>query len=103
MTTVDAAPRRGLIVTAQVRATISQLAESGRRVAILLDWPAAAAFESADEFQPAPCDVIVAHVDGCPVYVDLRQRNAAPAGSVYLDVDPSSGNLCLRGPTVRLA
>jgi len=79
--------------------------EGGHRIAILLDWPADpsaetfAGFESADDFQPAPYDAIIGHIEGCPVYADLRQRNASPALRVCLELDPQ-GALLLHGRRV---
>ena len=103
MTILETATARRLIVTDQARATVGQLAEGGHRIAILLDWPTdpyaetSAGFEAADDFVPAPYDAIIGHIDGCPVYADLRQRNTSPARQVCLELDPQGGGLLLHG------
>lgn len=102
MTTFETTGAHQLTITAQARATVSQLAAGGHRIAILLDWPADpstetfAGFEPADDFEPAPYDAIIGHIEGCPVYADLRQRNTSPARRVCLELDPH-GALLLHG------
>ncbi|HTZ42826.1 MAG TPA: hypothetical protein VMB79_03115 [Jatrophihabitans sp.] len=101
-TTFESVTDRQLTITDQARATVGQLAEGGHRIAILLDWPTDpatetfAGFEPADDFEPDPCDAIIGHVEGCPVYVDLRQRNTSRTRQVSLELD-QDGALRLHG------
>ncbi|HET6877518.1 MAG TPA: hypothetical protein VFH38_08320 [Jatrophihabitans sp.] len=62
-----------LLFTLRARSVIRQLSRNGRPQCVHVCWPGGVTCLPAGVYQPGPCDVIVAHVAGCPVYADVRQ------------------------------
>ncbi len=47
-------------------------------------------------FSAQTFDVIVGHVHGCPIYIDLRQHTAHQSPKMLLDVAEDSAELVVR-------
>ncbi|MEO6704176.1 MAG: hypothetical protein ABI140_13385 [Jatrophihabitantaceae bacterium] len=88
-----------LLVSDSARSAISTLCRDRGRHAILLGWPTGVGYLPADSFAPRDCDVIIGHVAGCPVYVDLRDRAQLAAPRLVLEV--AAGPPDRRTPVLR--
>jgi hypothetical protein len=86
--------RPALQITAEARAAIADLSLQ-RPLAILINWPGAVAVTDAETFRPTAEQVVVTHVRGCPIWLDLVQRNASAVRQVTLDTAGSEGHLQL--------
>lgn len=62
-----------LLFTLRARSVIRQLSRNGSPQCVHVCWPGGVTCLPAGVYEPGPCDVIVAHVAGCPVYADVRQ------------------------------
>lgn len=65
---------------------------SGPQV-VVLSWPAGAAYLPATCYVPGEFDVVIGHVEGCPIYTDARRLGLFANVRVVLDADPSSLSL----------
>jgi hypothetical protein len=79
--------RHQLFFSDTARAALSAASRRGRLQAVVVSWPAGATYLPADCYRPGPFDVIVGHVAGCPVYVDVRRLELFTDWSVLLDAD----------------
>jgi hypothetical protein len=73
-------------VTSPARQAIAQRCQSLGPQVLLLTWPRAVTTMPASVMVANPYDVIVGHVEGCPVYVDVRTLWRSDVTSVMVDV-----------------
>lgn len=57
---------------------------------VVLSWPAGAAYLPHEYYSPGEFDVVLAYVEGCPVYVDARRLALFTNRRIVLDADVSS-------------
>lgn len=62
-----------LLFTLRARSVIGALSRNGGPQCVHVCWPGGVTCLPAGVYDPGPCDVIVAHVAGSPVYADVRQ------------------------------
>lgn len=94
----DTASRR-LTVTSQARHELAQLRGTKGTHTVLLSWPTGAVLLPADVLTPSRYDVILGHVSGCPLIVDLRQLDLFTEVRAVLDVRRGH---CSGAPLARL-
>jgi uncharacterized protein (DUF779 family) len=70
------------------------------RQAVVLSWPAGAAYLPAAMWVPGRFDVIVGHVACCPIYADVRQLKLFPDARLVLDL--TDGAAVSSRPPLRL-
>lgn len=88
-----------LRVTARARRALARVCAAFGPQAVLLSWPAGAAYLPATTFVPGRYDAIVGHIVRCPIYADVRQLGFYTERSAVLDVRDALG----RGrPVLRL-
>ncbi len=71
-------------VTDAARDAAARLRRSKGLHVLLVSWPAGVAYMPAAAFRAGAFDRIIAHVENCPVYADIRQLEAYPV-KVVLD------------------
>jgi hypothetical protein len=76
--------------TPGARDVISAACQRTGQQVVLLAWPAGAAYLPVECYVPSEFDVIVAYVEGCPVYADTRRLGLFMTKHLVLDADPSS-------------
>ena len=76
--------------TAAARATISAACRREGSQAIIVSWPAGAAYLPSACFTPQRGDVIIGRVEGCPVYADTQRLALLPTRRMLLDAERSS-------------
>ena len=86
---VDRSSRR-IAVTPAARSAIAELSQTCGQQALLLAWPAGAACVPTDCYRPYEYDVIVGHVEGCPIFADIRRLGLYADRRVVLDIDPQA-------------
>jgi hypothetical protein len=85
-----AAAARWVVFSRAARTAIVAACRRGKRQAVLLSWPAGATYLPSEHYQPSKFDVVVRHIAGCPVYVDVRRLALFRNQSVLLDVEQAS-------------
>jgi uncharacterized protein (DUF779 family) len=80
-------PRTRVVITDAARQVVSRIRGDGRRQALMLSWPSSATMTPVMSSRPGEFDVIIGHVQECPIYLDLRQVALFAHGDVVLDVD----------------
>ena len=86
LTSLDGSRSR-VAFTASAREVIAEACRRGGPQIIVLAWPGGAAYLPADSYQPSEFDVVVACVDGCPVYADTRRLAMSTDTRVVFDAD----------------
>jgi uncharacterized protein (DUF779 family) len=81
------ATRCKVAFTPAARRALTTVARRDGPQAILLAWPAGAAYLPRADYVPHIFDVIVGHVAGCPIYVDTRRLAMFSDQRVVLDAD----------------
>ncbi|HZC53596.1 MAG TPA: hypothetical protein VE441_14005, partial [Mycobacterium sp.] len=91
-----------LQVSGRARRAIRRVCDEHGPHVLLLSWPAGATCLPAANYTPAPCDVIIGHIVGCPIHADLRQLGAHRDRHSLLDT-PRWARWVLRSqPVLRL-
>jgi len=90
--------QRKVDFTPAARRALAAVSHRDGQQAVLLAWPAGAAYLPLDHYAPHDFDVILGHVEGCPVYADTRRLALFRNHHVVLDVDPDSPSV--RYPTL---
>jgi hypothetical protein len=67
------APTRLVTFSRTARTAIVTASRAGKQQAVLLSWPAGAAYLPSEYYRPGEFDVVVGHIARCPVYVDVRR------------------------------
>jgi uncharacterized protein (DUF779 family) len=75
--------------TPAARRVLTRVARRDGQQAIVLAWPAGAAYLPRADYAPHDFDVILGHVAGCPIYVDTRRLALFRDQRVVLDADPA--------------
>lgn len=57
----------------------------------MLSWPGGATYLPITCYEPGEYDVIVGHMAGCPIVVDVRQLGWSPHTRVVLDIAQGPG------------
>ena len=84
----DSSAERGrrLVVTDRARDAMRCVCYAGGPQALVMTWPAGAAYLPVAMFSRGEFDVIIAHIARCPVYADLRQLGLFADRHAVLDV-----------------
>ena len=82
-----ASPAR-LVVRPRARRVVVQTRKSAGPQALVLSWPGGATCLPANAFEPSDYDVIIGHVAGCPIHVDVRQLDYYRDRTAVLDAAP---------------
>ena len=88
--TPAAGAARWVVFSRAARTAIVAACRRGKRQAVLLSWPAGATYLPREYYQPSKFDVVVRHIAGCPVYVDVRRLALFRNQSVLLDVEQAN-------------
>jgi len=85
---LDCGAGRGgrLVVTDRARDAIRCLCRAGGLQALVVGWPAGAAYLPVAMFSRNDFDVIIGHVARCPLYADVRQLGFFADRHAVLDV-----------------
>ena len=86
LTSLDGSQSR-VAFTAAAREVIAAACRRGGQQIILLAWPTAATYLPANSYRPSEFDVVVACVNGCPVYADTRRLAMATDTRVVFDAE----------------
>ena len=78
--------------TRAARATITAACRREGSQTIVVSWPAGAAYLPTTCYAPAPDDVMLGQIAGCPIYADSRRLDLFPTHRMLLDADPTSPN-----------
>jgi uncharacterized protein (DUF779 family) len=73
--------------TPAARRALTTVSRRDGQQAVLLAWPAGAAYLPRADYVPHTFDVILGHVAGCPIYVDTRRLALFRNQRVVLDAD----------------
>jgi hypothetical protein len=76
--------------TGAARRVIAAACTSGSQQAILVAWPAGAAYLPHECYVPTDFDVVLGFVEGCPVYADSRRLALFSSRRLVLDADACS-------------
>ena len=83
-------PDRLISFTGAARLVIAAACLRDRQQAILVAWPAGAAYLPNDCYVPSEFDVVLGYVEGCPVYADTRRLALFAKRRLVLDADAHS-------------
>lgn len=83
---LDESPPR-VAFTATARLVIAAACARDRQQAILVAWPAGAAYLPHDCYVPTEFDVVLGFVEGCPIYADVRRLALFAKRRLVLDAD----------------
>lgn len=89
-TRTAARPARRVEFTPAARSVIAAVCWRDGPQVVLLSWPAGAAYLPASCYLPGEFDVVLGHVEGCPIYADARRLVLFSTRRVTLDADASS-------------
>jgi hypothetical protein len=78
-----------MAVTDRARDAMRCLCHAGGPQALVVTWPAGAAYLPVALFSRGEFDVIIGHIARCPVYADVRQLGFFADRHVVLDVAES--------------
>lgn len=76
--------------TPAARSAIAAAIEADGPQVVLLSWPAGATYLPSHCYIPDEFDVVLGHIDGCPVYSDARRLSLFTNRHVVLDADDCS-------------
>lgn len=76
---------RKVAFTPAARRVLASVSRRDGQQAVLLAWPAGVAYLPLAHYVPDAFDVIVGHVEGCPVYADTRRLALFRNSHVILD------------------
>lgn len=83
---LHATPSRAYVsLSPTARTVIAAAARRHGRQAIVLSWPAGAAYLPAACYTPGPHDVVLGHTEDCAIYADSRNLAVHPSHRVILD------------------
>ena len=85
---LDSGTERGgrLVVTDRARDAMRWVCHAGGPQALVVTWPAGAAYLPVAMFSRGEFDVIIGHIARCPVYADVRQLGFFADRHAVLDV-----------------
>ena len=85
---LDCGAKRGgrLVVTDRARDAIRCLCRAAGLQALVVAWPAGVAYLPIAMFSRSEFDVILGHIAGCPVYVDVRRLGSFADTPAVLDL-----------------
>lgn len=70
------------------RAVISAVCHRDGTQTIVLSWPNGAVYLPTACYAPGKHDIVLGHVEGCPVYADLRRLALFRTREIVLDAAP---------------
>src|SRR4051794_4634084 len=76
-------------VTARTRWALADLVAEIGPQHLIITWPPAAVCISAADHRPSGHEAIICHVDGCPVFLDLRQLASFQGHALLVDIAPA--------------
>jgi uncharacterized protein (DUF779 family) len=89
---------RKVAFTPAARRVLAAVCRRDGQQAVLLAWPAGVAYLPLEHYVPNAFDVIVGHVEACPVYADTRRLALFRNSHVVLDA--TAGSPSPRHPTL---
>jgi hypothetical protein len=87
-----------MAVTNRVRSALADLVTERGPQHLIVTWPPTATCMCATDHRPEGHEAIIRHVDGCPVFLDLRQLDGFHDQPLLLDVDVARRGSTAAGP-----